>query len=79
MVARWIREYEIYSSRNRRREQILDALREGYDTVKELTSATGIPEASVRRLLERLIKSKHIQSSITKNYKQIEYRYSLAE
>ena len=68
LIGRWRAEYEKLTSEKNRRQKILDAVRDGYDTRQEIEAATGIHVSTVRRILldlERLklVESKHVKIS----------------
>lgn len=78
MVKRWRREYEAYNARKKRREQVLAAIGEGYDVMSEIAAHTGIPAASVRRIIIELVGKNRLRSAKTKNSNnKIELRFEL--
>lgn len=80
MFSRWQAEYENMTSKTVRRQKILDAVRDGYDSFAEISNATGIPEPTVRKLIPRLVSSGSLISRKIKPPKQKpEYRFELAE
>ena len=66
MIARWRKEYDAYKARKTRRRLVFEAIAEGYDTVTEISSHTGISQASVRRIIVELISKNRVQSCKTK-------------
>lgn len=62
MVTRWKEEFERYGTRREQRLKILAAIGEGYDTLVEIQTETGIPRATCYKILRRL----EADNSITK-------------
>lgn len=76
MLNRWLKEYSAYKSRITRRTKILEAVREGYDVLSEISAETGIPPATARRIITELIAKNRIRSIKTKNpNNRLEFRY----
>ena len=67
MVSRWRNEYNAVQERSRNRKQVLAAIGEGYDTVSEISFATGINITTLRRVISRLVESKKIRQTRVKN------------
>ena len=79
MLARWRREYDSFNARRARRQTILVAVRDGYDTLAEIVAHTGIPTATARRIVLELMAKKRIVCLKTKNANnRIELRYEIA-
>lgn len=79
MVSRWLKEYEAHNAKKARRQKILAALAEGYDTVTEIAAHTEISQASVRRNLDQFVLQKRVRVLKTKNpNNRIELRYELS-
>jgi hypothetical protein len=67
MLARWRREYEAYTDRNRKSKQVLAAIAEGYDTISEIAFVTRLNVTTLRRVTNRLIEKKKIRQRRIKN------------
>lgn len=67
MVRRWRREYDAVQERTRNRKKVLWAIGEGYDTVSEISFATGINITTLRRVIARLVESKKIKQMRVRN------------
>ncbi|HEX8289800.1 MAG TPA: helix-turn-helix domain-containing protein [Pyrinomonadaceae bacterium] len=79
MVNRWYKEYQTHQQKRTRRLQVLEAVEEGYDTLSEISAHTGIPQPTVRRIVEQFVAQKRINSMKAKNTNnRIEIRYELA-
>lgn len=78
MIARWRKEFETYNARRQRRNAVLEAIREGYDTIDEIAAHTSIPSASVRRIAREFVEKKKIAEIKTKNSNnRIELRFEI--
>lgn len=81
MIASWRKQYEDAQRTSLRRAVVLTAVSEGYDTVKEIVAQTGISDASVRRILEKLFRQKQIVRTLIKAREQgssgLQYRFSI--
>ena len=79
MIARWTREYEKKQQKRARREAVLHAVGEGYDTLEEISFATNMSQSTVYRLTRRLIAEKKLVSRTVKNQNsQNELHFDLA-
>lgn len=80
MVSRWMQEYAAYNERRARRQKVLAAIGEGYDTLSEIVAQTEIPQTTCRRIIIELISKNRVQSAKTKNVNdRIELRFELAD
>lgn len=75
MIGRWRAENAKLSSEKIRRQKILDAVRDGYDTRQEIAAATGIHISTVRRILLELERLKLIESKHVKITRKPERRF----
>lgn len=79
MIGRWSKEYTKLTSAKSRRQKILDAVREGYDTREEISAATGIHISTVRRILLDLERLKSIEIKLVKTSRRPECRFHFVE
>lgn len=78
MIAPWRKEFETYNARRQRRNAVLEAVAEGYDTIDEIAAHTQIPHASVRRIAREFVLKKKIAEVKTKNSNnRIELRFEI--
>ena len=68
MIKRWIDEVKKQSSRLERDRKILEAVRDGYDTIKEIVHQTGMPQSTVYERIQILLKKNKLKRSKTVNY-----------
>lgn len=75
MIGRWRAEHDKLTSEKIRRQRILDAVRDGYDTREEIGASTGIHISTVRRILLDLERLKLIESKRVKINRKPERRF----
>jgi len=67
MLNRWEKEYSAFNERRSRRQKILDAVAEGYDTLTEIVFSTGIPYVTAYRLIGKLVTEKKLKARYVTN------------
>lgn len=79
MIRRWSKEHSKLISEKLRRQKVLVAVREGYDTREEISASTGIHISTVRRILLDLERLKLIETKLVKTSRRPERRFHFVE
>lgn len=78
MVLRWKDEVTRYGTRREQRQKILDAIREGYDTLIEIQAETRIPRSTCYKILRRLEQENLITKTLTRlSRRRDEFRFEI--
>jgi NAD(P)H-nitrite reductase large subunit len=78
MVLRWKDEAELCVAKTEKRQKVLEAIGEGYDTLTEIMSETKMTKASCYKILRRLLRENCITKTIVQNSnKRTEFRFEL--
>lgn len=76
MVVRWKEEIETYGTRRENRQKVLDSIKNGYDTLSEITAETGIPRSTVYKILKRLVRDSSVtRATVRKPKNRTEVRF----
>ena len=67
MVSRWKDEFDRYRIRREQRQKVLSAIKNGYDSMIEIQTETGIPRATCYKILRRLEQDNSITKTLTNN------------
>ncbi len=76
MVLRWKEEIETFGVRRLNRQKILTAIKDGADTLEEITSETRIPRATAYKILKKLTAEGVIsKTKVRSPNNRIEFRF----